>query len=95
MTDPETAAPAEAFHPSEFIAEELEARGWSQDYLAVRMGGDPAINLLTLDMYRIVGPKDPRMRLGEATAAALGQAFGVSPQLFLNLEDAWRARSVH
>lgn len=87
--------PAEAFHPSEFIAEELEARGWSQHDLAARMAGDPAVNFLTLDTYRLVGPTDPRMRLGKRTAIALGEAFGVSADLFLNLEAAWRAHHVH
>ncbi len=84
-----------AFHPSEFIQEELDARGWDRSDLAVRMGGDAARNLLTWDMYREVGPTDPRMQIGEATAQQIADAFGVSPTLFLNLEAAWRARHVH
>ena len=84
-----------AFHPSEFIAEELEARGWSRIDLAVRMGGDASKNLLVWDLYCEVGPTDPRMQLGAETARQIGDAFGVSPELFLNLEAAWRARHVH
>jgi len=84
-----------AFHPSEFIQEELDARGWDRIDLAVRMGGDAAHNLLTWDMYREVGPTDPRMQLGETTARQIADAFGVSPQLFLNLETAWRRVHVH
>ena len=77
-------------HPSEFIGEELEARGWTRDILAVRMGGNASINRLALDMYFEVGPTAPDMGLGSDTAVQLGQAFSVSPSYFLNLEIAWR-----
>jgi hypothetical protein len=48
--------PAEAFHPSEFITEEMEARGWDRDELARRMGGGFAVTRLALDLYLDVGP---------------------------------------
>jgi hypothetical protein len=77
-------------HPSVFIREEREARGWSQVNLAVRMGGDETqTNLLSLDMYEDIGPHTPGLRLGEFTANQLSKAFGVSAAFFLALEQAW------
>lgn len=75
-------------HPSEFIAEEMAARGWSRDRLAIEMGGDAAINRLTLDLYFDLGPDKTNMRLGRS-ADDLARAFGVSPDFFRNLEKAW------
>lgn len=84
---------AEAFHPSQYIRDELEARGWSLDDLALRMGGDFGVNRLALDFYFELGPTEPDMRIGLQSAAQLGIAFSVSPALFLNLEKAWLASS--
>ncbi len=47
---------AEAFHPSIYIKEELEARGWDVDDLAKRMPGNYGINHLAIDMYLECGP---------------------------------------
>lgn len=91
-TTPRTTA--EAFHPSEFIREEMDARGWDRWMLAHRMGGDTARNRLVIDLYFEVGPDKTNMRLGEETARQLGEAFDVSPQFFLNLETAWLAAHV-
>lgn len=80
--------PAEAFHPSEFIKDELEARGWSLADLVKRMPGDYGINYVALDFYLSVGPDEPGLRMGDNTGIA--QAFGdVDPQYFTNLERAW------
>lgn len=82
-------------HPSEFIAEEMIARGWSADDLAMRMSDgsehDFGICRLALDFYDTCGPGEPKMLIGSITAGKLGKAFDVSPQYFLNLESAWRA----
>ena len=77
-------------HPSTFIAEEMEARGWDRIHLAARMGGEVGMNLLCIDMYFIVGPTQANMRLGQDTAKQFSAAFGISPEYFLNLEKAWR-----
>lgn len=82
-------------HPSEIIADELAARGWDRWTLAHRMGGDPAQNRLVLDLYCEVGPGEPGMLLGEPTARQLGAAFGTSPDVWLNLETAWRQARAH
>lgn len=82
-------------HPSEFIAEELMARGWSADDLALRMSDgtdhDYGVCRLALDFYDIVGPDEPKMFIGDITSTKLGKAFGCSPGFFVALEDAWRA----
>ena len=93
MKEPTLAArmpPAEVFHPSEFIAEEMAERGWTRYDLWRHMRGD-AEDMLALDMYFEVGPTAPGMLLGEDMAAKLGRAFGMSAQFFLNLETVWRA----
>lgn len=79
-------------HVTEFIQEELDARGWSRAELANRMGMDACVrNLLVLDTLFAVGPTHTNCRLGQDTADRLGRAFDVSADLFLNLERAWLA----
>ena len=76
------------FSPGEFIQEELIARGWTTTYLARRMGGDVALNQLTVDMH--IAVRDKNMSLDEETAQGLSRAFGVSAQFFMNLDRIWR-----
>ena len=80
--------PAETFPPGNFIAEELEARGWTARDLAERMGGDVAMNLLVVDMLVLAPAKG--MLLGKDTAAQLSSAFGTSSEFWLNLDRAWQ-----
>jgi plasmid maintenance system antidote protein VapI len=84
---------AEGFHPSEFIREELEARGWSLDELVMRMtDGDHdeyGVTRLGFDFYFEIGPTEPGLRLGDENARLMAAAFGVSSELFLNLERTW------
>jgi plasmid maintenance system antidote protein VapI len=81
--------PAEVVHPSVIIKDELHARGWSLDELAVLMGDDPRINRLALDLYLEEGPRERNLRIGDFSSKQLGRAFGVSPDFFFNLEKAW------
>lgn len=80
--------PAKAWHPSVFIQEEMDARGWSRDDLAIRMGGDFGVARLALDFYFEAGPADPDLLIGDG--AEFARAFGVSAEFFLNLEKIWR-----
>ena len=89
MTPPTAPALEQRFHPSEFIQDELDARGWSLDELAVRMGGDFQVNRIALDFYMTIGPSERGLRIGKDTAAQLGGAFGTSAELWLNLERLW------
>jgi plasmid maintenance system antidote protein VapI len=83
---PQIWKPAEVFHPSYYVHDELVARGWDLDRLAHEMGGDFGINRLALDMFFAV--HDPNARLGEM-ADQFAHAFGTSAELFRNLEAAY------
>ena len=72
---------AEVFPPGEFIQDELDARGWTQEDLATILGRPlPRVNEIIKAKTGIT-PK---------TAAALGEAFGTSAQFWLNLESRYR-----
>jgi HTH-type transcriptional regulator/antitoxin HigA len=74
-------------HPGEFIAEELEARGWLQRDLAYILGvPEQAVNLI-ISGKRGISPE---------MSKAMGEAFGVAPSFLSNLQNAHdmsRARS--
>ena len=72
---------AQVFHPGEFVREELEARGWTQRDLA-RIIGRPlqAVNEVI----------NGRKRITAETAKELALAFGTGPELWMNLENAYR-----
>ena len=76
-----TRTPAEVFSPGVFIREELEARGWTQRDLAAVLGRP-----LQLVNELVNGKK----RLTAERAKQLAAAFGTSPELWLNLENAYR-----
>ena len=82
----QTVVPAEAFAPGEFLREELEARGWTQADLAEILGVTPQhINEIIKGKASVT----PEM------AKALGAAFGVDAQYWMNLESSyqlWRVR---
>jgi HTH-type transcriptional regulator/antitoxin HigA len=71
---------AEAFHPGEFLRDELDARGWTQSDLA-RIVARPlqAINEIVLGKKRITAE----------TAKAIGVALGTGPELWVNLQTAY------
>lgn len=80
-------APAEVFHVMDFIYDELDARGWNLDALALRMGGDAERNLLALE---IMDTREPDVMLGDDAAEMIGKAFGTGAKLWLNLDATWR-----
>lgn len=74
--------PAETFPPGEFIRDELEARGWTQDDLAQIMGRPPRL------VNDLIGGKK---QITPATARGLAQAFGDDDALYwMNLDSAYR-----
>lgn len=82
-------------HVAEYIEEEMRKRGWTVEDVALRMENDLyrseeeyEIDLLTVELTLAV--RDLRCGIGQETARKLGVAFSVSPDLFLNLDKAWR-----
>jgi HTH-type transcriptional regulator/antitoxin HigA len=81
MPSSRTSGPAEVFPPGEFIREELEARGLTQEELAEIMGRPAkAVSQIIRGKKQITPP----------TAKELASAFGTSPEMWLNLETAYR-----
>lgn len=69
------------FPPGEFIAEELDARGWAQEDLARILGKPlPTINKIIKGKTSIT----------PETAKKLAAAFGTSAELWMNLESSWQ-----
>ena len=77
--------PAEAFLPGEFLAEELEARGWTQTEFAEILGRP----------YRLVNEIIAGKRgITPETARGLAAALGTSAELWLNLEASYQLAQV-
>lgn len=70
----------EAVMPGEVIQEELDARGWTHDDLAEVMGRTRQHVRNILKGKTAVGPE---------SAVELGQAFGTSPELWINLQTSY------
>ena len=73
--------PARVFPPGHVIKRELAARGWTQQDLAHIMGRPQQF------ISQLVRG---RKRITERTAMELAEAFGVSSELWLNLEQRYR-----
>lgn len=82
-------------HPSHYVLEEMDERGWDRDRLATEIvkacpHRDWGISRLAIDFFFAVGPTDSACRLGDM-AEDLAAAFGTSAELFTNLEKSWLA----
>jgi HTH-type transcriptional regulator/antitoxin HigA len=77
----ETMIPARPVSPGQIIKRELEARGWTQKNLAEILGRPEQT------ISEIVRS---RKRITPETALQLGEAFGTSAALWLNLESKYR-----
>lgn len=78
--------PAEAFPPSEFIREELDAREWTQQDLA------RAMDVSQRALHEIISEGQ---RITPEMARRLSNAFGDNdPQFWLNLDAAYRQREL-
>lgn len=73
--------PAQAFPPGEFLKDELEERGWTQEEFAAIIGRPTTlVNQIVLGK-RAITPE---------AAAEIGAALGVVAEYWLNLESAYR-----
>ena len=73
--------PAEVFPPGEFIRDELEARGWTQEDLATILGRP---------LQTVNAILNGRKQITPETAIGLATAFGTTAEFWLNLEAAYR-----
>lgn len=76
-------------HPIDIFWTELDARGWTVQALAARIGGDTLGNRALL--WHWLRHPTRELELGPIWAAKLDTAFGLGADFFLNLEKAWRA----
>lgn len=87
--------PAEVFPLAELLGEEMEARGWTTDDVAVRMGGSEAqIAKNMLIVMLLLSVQKVSMEIGDDTLAALTRAFDVDSEFFWNIDNAWRRAPV-
>lgn len=77
--------PAEVFPPGEFLADELEARGWTQTEFANIIGRTQKLVSDIILAKRSITPE---------TAADFAAALGTSAQFWMNLETAWQLSKV-
>lgn len=75
-----TFIPAEVFPAGEILADELEARDWTQADLAEILGRPPQF------ISEIISGKKEITR---ESAAQIGAALGTSAQFWLNLQDSY------
>ena len=74
-------APDYAVYPGEFIKEEMEYRGWTQEYLANNLK-EPLLSINQI----IQGKK----AITPDIAKKLGAFFGTDPKFWMNLENNWQ-----
>lgn len=77
--------PAEVFSPGEFLREELETRAWSQQELADILDRPPRLISELIAGKRSITPE---------TAKGLADAFGTSPDYWMNLESQYQLSKV-
>lgn len=83
--------PAEVFCLAELLSDELVARGWTTDDVALRMGGDEKQfikDLLAINLIMCVH-KD-KLLIGDRLFDGLTRVFGVDPMFFRNIDAEWR-----
>src|SRR5215470_10512781 len=76
---------AETFPPGEFLADELEARGWTQTEFAEIIGRPQKLVNDIIRGKRAITPE---------TATDFAAALGTSAQLWMSLETTWQLSKV-
>jgi HTH-type transcriptional regulator/antitoxin HigA len=78
--------PAEAFPPGEFLKDELDERGWTQDEFAKMIRVAPKVISEIISNKRGIAPE---------TAIRISAGLGTSAQLWMNLDTAYRLYRLH
>jgi hypothetical protein len=92
MSDEER-VPVEVYCLASFLAEEMEARGWTSVDVGVRMCADDSSdldiskNILVVDLLLAV--QDDRLVISPETYRQLERAFSVSDGFFERLDAPW------
>jgi HTH-type transcriptional regulator/antitoxin HigA len=85
---------AETFPPGEFIRDELKARGLTErgfEALLFSVGCTPT-QVLACEIAAYIDDKDHI--LDADTAGCLAKAFGISAEMWMNLDRQWREASL-
>ncbi len=77
----EAFSPDYAFSPGEFIKEEIEYRGWTEEDLA---------NNLKEPLFSINHIIQGKKAITPDIAKKLGAFFGTDPKFWMNLEKSWQ-----
>lgn len=90
----ETFIPAQVFHPTQYIADEAIARGWTIWDFVERIGTlNAPRDVLAWELYAACGPTDPLCHMDEHWAQDLSCVFGSSEEVWKNLASACKAYS--
>lgn len=88
MRDANKNIPAEVFCLADFLYEEMKARGWTSDDVAVRMGiRDDGGDFLLVAL--LLGVQRDSLVIDDKTFAGLARAFDISQEYFRNLHSTW------
>jgi hypothetical protein len=79
--------PAEVFSLAEYLANEMQVRGWTAIDVARRMPGDYAMNICVVNLTLAV--QDDSLLLDDVSLHGLATAFNVDPTFFANLHATW------
>lgn len=84
--------PAEVFPLAQFVCEEMEARGWTSDDVAIRMGykTDEEYGLDLFSFGLLMSVQEDGLLVGDELFRKLALAFDVSEEYFRNLDATWR-----
>jgi hypothetical protein len=85
--------PAQVFPLAQYLAEEMDERGWTAGDVGIRMGGktleEHGKNILVVDLLLAV-TNDDRLVISPELYRELEAAFGVSEGFFERLDEGWR-----
>jgi len=87
---PEGFEPAEVFPLAEYLCEEMIERGWTTDDVAVRMLTTRGAGMDAFIVAAVLSVHKDSLVIDDETFDGLARAFGVSGELFRNLDAAWR-----